>query len=253
MKLTYAALTNVGRKRTQNQDRYLVQPEDHFFVVCDGMGGHFGGEIAAQTAVDTLSSFFAETRGQDDITWPYKGNRKLPEFENRLAVAVKWANFKVFEKSQTDAKIKGMGTTCVGIVIDGEQCAIGHVGDSRCYRVRNGTIEQMTEDHSLLNDYKKVAKLSPEEIKNFPHKNIIVRALGMKEHVQVDTHIEALQPGDLYLLCCDGLSGEVEDPDIQRIVNENRGNLDKTCEALVAQALEHGGRDNVTVVLVQAD
>ena len=253
MKLRYAGRTDVGRKRDHNEDNYLILPEDDLFVVCDGMGGHASGEVASQLACDEIASFFKLSRGDREVTWPYKPDKRWKEFEARLAVAVKWANFKVFEKASSAMRFKGMGTTCVSIHMFNGDCAIAHVGDSRCYRIRDGAIEQMTEDHSLLNDYKKLAKLTEEEIKNFPHKNIIVRALGMKEVVQVDTRVEQVRPGDVYLLCCDGLSGEVEDQQMLEIVQAAGGDLEKACADLIDQANRHGGRDNITVILVQAE
>ena len=129
---------------------------------------------------------------------------------------------------------------------------MAHLGDSRCYRIRDGLIEQLTEDHSLLNDYKKLAQLTADEIKNFPHKNVITRALGMKETVQVDVRTEAVRPGDIYLLCCDGLTGELSDEEMLRTVLENEDDLDRACRMLIDQANEHGGKDNITVILVRA-
>jgi protein phosphatase len=253
MKLRYAGLTDVGRKRTHNEDRYLVQAEDNLFVVCDGMGGHASGEIASQLAVDELGEFFKLIRDDVEITWPYKPDKKLSDAENRLSVGIRWANYRVFEKASTSLQLKGMGTTCVALHYQNGDVAIAHVGDSRCYRVRDGQIEQVTEDHSLLNDYKKLAKLTEEEIKNFPHKNIIVRALGMKESVLVDTRKEPVKPGDIYLLCCDGLSGEVEDPGILDAILAAGTDMEKCCADLIERANRHGGRDNITVILVQAE
>ncbi|NOZ02346.1 MAG: Stp1/IreP family PP2C-type Ser/Thr phosphatase [Deltaproteobacteria bacterium] len=252
MKLQHAGLTDVGRKRDHNEDNLLMQPEDRLFVVCDGMGGHASGEVASQIACDRISEFFRNTRDDDEITWPYKEDHRLSEIENRLAVGIKWGNLSVFEKSTSSIKFKGMGTTCVSALFSDSECAVAHVGDSRCYRIRDGGIEQITEDHSLLNDYKKLAQLSPDEIKNFPHKNIITRALGMKPSVQVDTRIDKLAPGDIYLLCCDGLSGELESEEMLGIVQNANGDLEVACSELINQANEHGGRDNITVILVRA-
>jgi len=251
MTIQSAGRTDVGRKRTHNEDRFLVQPEDRLYVVCDGMGGHASGEVASQLAVDQISAFFESTRNQPDITWPYKGDKRLSEPENRLMVGIKWANYMVFEKASSALQYKGMGTTCVSAHFEDGACIIAHVGDSRCYRIRGGRIEQLTEDHSLLNDYKRLAQLTPEEIKNFPHKNIITRALGMKNTVAVDVKREPVAPGDIFLLCCDGLSGEVQDPDMLRIVTEADGDLDAACAMLIEQANRNGGRDNITVILAQ--
>jgi protein phosphatase len=132
-----------------------------------------------------------------------------------------------------------------------EGIIVGHVGDSRVYRIREGKLEQLTEDHSLLNDYLKMRKLTEEEIANFPHKNVIVRALGMKEIVKVDAHMETPLPGDIFLLCSDGLSGPVNDDDMLRIVEENRGDLKAAASRLIARANENGGPDNITCCLVR--
>jgi len=253
MNVTFAGLTDVGRKRTHNEDRFVISKDDELYVVCDGMGGHASGEIASQLACDEIGEFFRLTRDDAEVTWPYKPDKRLSDPENRLATGIKWANFRVFDKASTALQFKGMGTTCVSIHIADDKCAIAHVGDSRCYRLRDGKYEQMTRDHSLLEEYKQLAQVTAEEIKNFPHKNIIVRALGMKETVLVDTKLEELRPGDVYLLCCDGLSGEVEDAEMQEILDELGGDLDRACKELVDRANRHGGRDNITVILVRAD
>lgn len=253
MRLRYAGATDVGRKRSHNEDRYLVQPEDDLYVVCDGMGGHASGEIASQLAVDELGQFFQATRKDAEVTWPYKPEKRLSETEARLAVGIKWANWQVFDKAAGSIQFKGMGTTCVGVHVQDKKIAIAHVGDSRCYRVRDGRIEQMTTDHSLLEEYKKLAQITEEEIKNFPHKNIIVRALGMKEAVLVDTRLEDLRVGDCYLLCCDGLSGEMEDHEMLAVIREQGHDLDRCAKELIERANRHGGRDNITVVLVKVE
>ncbi|HOU53358.1 MAG TPA: Stp1/IreP family PP2C-type Ser/Thr phosphatase [Myxococcota bacterium] len=253
MRLRHAGATDVGRKRNHNEDRYLIQPEDNLFVVCDGMGGHASGEVAAQRAVDEISKFFAESRTDREITWPFKPDRKVSDPEAELAVSIKMANWQVHQMAAEDLRYKGMGTTCVGIHVEGTQVAIAHVGDSRCYRIRDGRIEPMTVDHSLIEEYRRMAQVTEEEVKNFPHKNIILRALGMKERVEVETRLEELRVGDIYLLCCDGLSGEVEDQEMLAVVREMGHDLDRCCKELVARANQHGGRDNITVVLVKAE
>jgi PPM family protein phosphatase len=253
MKLRFAGATDVGRKRSHNEDRFLVQPEDSLFVVCDGMGGHASGEIASQLAVDEMAQFFKTSSADSEVTWPYKPDRRLSDPEGRLAVSIKWANFQVFDKASTSLQYKGMGTTCVSAYVFDSRIAIAHVGDSRCYRIRDGRIEQMTVDHSLLEEYKKLAQITEEEIKNFPHKNIIVRALGMKETVAVDTRVEDLRAGDTYLLCCDGLSGEMEDSEMLAVVREQGHDLERCSKELIERANRHGGRDNITVVLLRAE
>src|SRR5512143_648059 len=182
------------------------------------MGGHASGEVASRMAVETLKEFFAATADDPERTWPYKMDRSKGYEENRLITGIKLANLRIYEAAQRDARRRGMGTTIVSIFTVEDGLYVAHVGDSRVYRVRDGKMEQLTEDHSLLNDYIKMKRLTPEEIANFPHKNVIVRALGMKETVKVDTRYEQPRAGDTYLLCSDGLSGPVSDPDMLEIV-----------------------------------
>ena len=251
MRLRYAGSTHVGMKRSHNEDNFFLLAEENLYIVADGMGGHASGEVASQIAVETLANFFIDTSRDREITWPYKEDRHLTYDENRLITGVKLANRRVYETAQSDPRYKGMGTTIVSLVCSSGGTFLGHVGDSRGYVIRNGAIAQVTEDHSLLNDYLKVHKLSQEEIEHFPHKNVIVRALGMKEAVTVDIHRIEPKPGEVYLLCSDGLSGMVDDADILAIVEAGRGDLEKTCQGLIAKANAGGGVDNVTVVLVE--
>lgn len=250
-KLAYAGLSDVGMKRAHNEDNLKLVPEHNLFIVADGMGGHASGEVASQIAVETVESFFRDAGDDQDITWPYKEDKSRTFIENLFVNSVRYANLRVFEKASEDAKFKGMGTTFVGVLFQDNRYYVAHVGDSRCYRVRDRKIEQLTEDHSLLNDYKKMARLTPEEEKNFPHKNIIVRALGMKDSVLVDISSDAVRVGDIYLLCSDGLSGEVEDPDILRLVLENGDDVEGMCRALIQAACANGGKDNVTAIIIK--
>lgn len=251
MKIRYSATTHPGLKRAHNEDNYFLLAEENLYVVADGMGGHSSGEVASQIAVETLANFFIDTSRDHEITWPYKEDRSLSYDENRLVTGVKLSNRRVYETAQSDARYKGMGTTLVCLSVAEETAYVGHVGDSRVYRVRDGAIEQLTEDHSLLNDYLKVHKLSQEEIENFPHKNVIVRALGMRETVNVDVMRVEPVPGDIFVLCSDGLCGMISDDVIQNTVSEGRDDLDKACQSLIAQANEAGGTDNITVMLVE--
>lgn len=250
MKIRYAGSTHVGMKRTHNEDNFFLLAEENLYMVADGMGGHSSGEVASQIAVETVANFFIDTSRDRDITWPYKEDKSRAYNENRLVNGIKLANRRIFETAKGEAKYRGMGTTMVSLMAAKDGAMIGHVGDSRGYLIRGGEIKQVTEDHSLLNDYLKVHKLTPEEIEAFPHKNVIVRALGMKDTVQVD--IAHLDPkvGDRYILCSDGLSGMVPDPLIMQTVKESGDDLEKTCQALIGKANENGGQDNITVVVV---
>jgi protein phosphatase len=251
MKVHAVGETNVGMKRTHNEDSFLLVDEHNLFVVADGMGGHASGEVASQMAVECLSNFFKETSANEEVTWPFKEEKGLKYDENRLVTAIKLANLRIYESSTSDPRYRGMGTTVVGSLFSNGTVYIGHVGDSRAYRFRGGVLEQLTEDHSLLNDYIRANKLTPEEIEAFPHKNVIVRALGMKETVQVDiSRLEPL-PNDVYLLCSDGLSGPVSDQEMAEILAANSGDLNAAANALIVRANENGGPDNITTVLVR--
>lgn len=249
MRIEYAGLTHVGMKRNHNEDSFLLVPEANLFIVADGMGGHSSGEIASKIAVEEIAEFFRMTDRDEEATWPFKMNRKMGYHENRMSVAVRLANTRIVESAVAEPKYKGMGTTVVAVAFKGNVAYIGHVGDSRVYRLRNDKLEQITEDHSLLNDYIKAKKLTPEEIEAFPHKNVIVRALGMKESVEVDVIKEEPRDGDIYVMCSDGLSGMVTDEQIHEIVSSSLDDLNVAAERLIEAANAGGGTDNVTVVV----
>lgn len=252
LNLTTVGATNVGMKRAHNEDNLLLLPEEHLFVVADGMGGHSSGEIASQIAVEAIQNFFKATRQDAEITWPYRMDKNRPYEENRLIMAVKLANLRIHEASQRESRYRGMGTTVAGLNFVDGHVLIAHVGDSRVYLIRSNQILQITEDHSLLNDYIKAKKLSQEEIENFPHKNVIVRALGMKETVLVDLSRHVIQPGDLFLACSDGLSGMVTDPEMLDIVLDTPA-LEEVPKQLIDSANKAGGIDNITVVIAKVN
>jgi PPM family protein phosphatase len=251
MKIRYAAKTDVGMKRTHNEDYFSLIEDEQLFLVADGMGGHASGEVASKMAAETIGEFYQRTREDEDATWPYKMDRSLSYVENRLVCAVKLANLRIFETSCRDIRYKGMGTTIVSCMVSGDKAYIGHVGDSRVYRIRGGAINQLTRDHSLLEDYKEAKPdMTEEEERNFPHKNVITRALGMRETVQVDIKAHQIQSGDLFILCSDGLSGMVPDEQILYIAS-NAKSLERAVAELVDAANRAGGTDNVTTLLLQ--
>jgi PPM family protein phosphatase len=250
MHIDAAGLSHVGMKRNHNEDNFLMLPEERLFTVADGMGGHSSGEIASKIAVEELAEFFKMTSRDHDATWPYKMDKARNYDENRLSTGVKLANVRIFEKASSEQKYKGMGTTIVSLHFAGAVAYVGHVGDSRVYFFHRGQLKQVTEDHSLLNDYLKAKRLTPEEIEAFPHKNVIVRALGMKDSVQVD--VSRIEPteGDVFMLCSDGLSGMVPDPAIQEVLSRTP-DLNLACSQLIDLANANGGTDNVTCVLAR--
>jgi protein phosphatase len=252
MRVRFSGSSDVGRKRNHNEDAMYLPSDTRLAIVADGMGGHACGEVASGVAVETIVDYFHRTADMQPITWPYKVDRDLRNDVNRMVTAVKLANLEIFERAQKEARLKGMGTTVVSIYFLDDTVIIGHVGDSRVYRYRDGRLTQLTEDHSLINDYIKMKRVTAEEAESWPHKNVIVRALGMKENVSVDVVTEAPRIGDCYLMCSDGLSGMLNDTQMGHVIRA-RTDLDAAVEALIEGANEEGGIDNITVVLARIE
>jgi len=250
MRIRYAAKTDPGLKRNHNEDYFSLIEDEQLFLVADGMGGHACGEVASKMAADVIREFFARSK-EDDSTWPFKMDRQLSYLENRLVVGIKMANQRIFDAAARDLRLKGMGTTVVIGQIAGDRFYIAHVGDSRCYRLRSGEVKQMTRDHSLLEDYKDARPdMSDEEQKKFPHKNVITRALGMRETVQVDVTVDDVKDGDLFLLCSDGLTGMVDEKKITDALTKS-GDLEAAVASLIELANKAGGNDNITVLALE--
>ena len=250
MRIRYAAKTDVGMKRTHNEDYFSLIEDEQLFLVADGMGGHASGEVASKMAADVIQEFFTRSK-DEEATWPYKLDRHLSYVENRLVVGIKMANQRIFQAASKEVKLKGMGTTIVSGQVVGDKFYIAHVGDSRCYRIRGSTIQQMTRDHSLLEDYKDAKpNMSEDEQRKFPHKNVITRALGMRETVQVDVLAHDIHDQDIFILSSDGLSGMVEDGKLLEVVR-GAGNLEAAVSGLVEAANQAGGTDNITVLALQ--
>ena len=251
MKIRYAAKTDVGMKRTHNEDYFSIIEDEQLFMVADGMGGHASGEVASKMSAETIGEFFQRTK-DEEATWPFKMDRRLNYIENRLVCSVKLANYRIFHAAASDIRYKGMGTTLVSVLLAGDKLHVGHVGDSRCYRSRRVGLQQITRDHSLLEDYKDAKPdMTEEEERNFPHKNVITRALGMREAVEVDIKNHAIEDGDIFLLCSDGLSGMVPDRDLQETIQTFSNDLERCVAELVDRANRNGGVDNITCLLLQ--
>ncbi len=251
MKIRYAAKTDVGMKRAHNEDYFSLLEDEQLFIVADGMGGHASGEVASRLASETISDFYTRTRQDEDATWPYKLDKSLSYIENRLVCGIKLANLRIFEKSCREAKYKGMGTTIVATLVSGSKIYVGHVGDSRVYRIRDKAIDQITRDHSLLEDYKEAKPdMTKEEEENFPHKNVITRALGMRETVQVDIRSLDIKDGDRYVLCSDGLSGMISDEEILSLSVQS-DDVENVVGSLVDGANRSGGTDNITTLVLE--
>jgi protein phosphatase len=251
MRAIAAGMSDVGLQREHNEDCFAVVPKHELFIVADGMGGHKAGDVASRLASESITDFFRRTEA-DDVTWPFHFDSDLSDEENRLVTSIRLANRQIYEHSMRSKDLRGMGTTVVGALFSPkkERMYIGHVGDSRAYRVRDGGISQLTRDHSLVNDYLAAMPDMPEEQRSELPKNVITRALGMQDSVEVDLVSDETKLEDVYVLCSDGLSGMVDDDDILRVVEQLKEPR-AICDRLVTLANEQGGEDNVTAVVVR--
>jgi PPM family protein phosphatase len=226
----YAVASDTGRRRRRNEDNYVVAPP--LFAVADGMGGAQAGEVASQLAASALEA--GDSDGLDGV--------------ERIDTLIQEANRRIYDRASTDPTASGMGTTMTVAVVEGMTVALGHVGDSRAYLVRGEQMEQLTEDHSLVNELLKSGKLSEEEAQAHPQRSVITRAVGTDPDVDVDGFTIEAEDGDIFLICSDGLSDMVGDEEILELVHQNREDLDKAVKALVAAANRGGGEDNITAV-----
>ena len=237
--------------RTHNEDFFEIDSRRNLFVVADGMGGHNHGEIASRIAVETIREF-VDKSADAEVTWPFRYDTALRRHTNALLSAIHLAHDNVLRAIGRDATLMGMGTTVCGILLDDGTAALAHVGDSRVYRYREGRFELLTQDHTWVNEQVVAGYLSEEQARVHPLKNVVTRALGGDTDVEVDVREERLQPGDVYLMCSDGLTTMLPDSDIQRHLEAGRP-LEETCRRLVDTANQHGGIDNITVVLLQVE
>jgi protein phosphatase len=226
----YAVASDTGRRRRRNEDNYVVAPP--LFGVADGMGGAQAGEVASQLAASALEA----------------GDPEALEGTTRLDALIQEANRRIYDRASTDPTASGMGTTMTVALVEGMTVAIGHVGDSRAYLVRAEQMEQLTEDHSLVNELLKTGKLSEEEAHVHPQRSVITRAVGTDPDVDVDGFTIDAEEGDVFLICSDGLSDMVEDEQILEVLHQNRADLDRAVKELVAAANKGGGEDNITAI-----
>lgn len=232
VKINVGARTDVGRVRRANEDSYLAR--EPFFVVADGMGGHLAGDIASSTAVSTIEGHLTDA---------------APDRPESFAALVQGANRAIWERAQGDSGLRGMGTTCTLLFLDAATAHIAHVGDSRAYRLRAGSLEQLTEDHTLVARMVREGKLAPEEAEHHPQRSIITRALGVDSDVAVDLVAVELHSGDRLLLCSDGLSSMIQESAITDVLGGEQDSQ-AAADALVDLANEAGGEDNVTVLII---
>ncbi|RDV39036.1 Stp1/IreP family PP2C-type Ser/Thr phosphatase [Bradymonadaceae bacterium TMQ3] len=253
MELRFWAATDTGRVRDHNEDNFLVDKRLQLFVVCDGMGGHAAGEVASAVCVRTVREVIA---GAGDLLGHLQEAPDDAQVQQAtvelLRQAVKSANARIFEMAQQDPSRRGMGTTCSALLISGAHGFVGHVGDSRLYRVREGGVEQITMDHSLLNEMIRQGKLPPDtKERDFPHNNAVTRAVGVREFVEVDAFDFSIEAGDRMMMCSDGLSGYFEE-EIDVLDMTSGEVLEDIITRCIDFANESGGKDNITVIVVDA-
>jgi len=227
------SLSDTGRKRRHNEDAFVCEPP--LFAIADGMGGAQAGEVASGLAAAAVQ----EHAGERDSS------------EERVVSLIQEANRRVYERSREDATLSGMGTTLTLALVGDARVSIGHVGDSRAYLFRDGALEQITEDHSLVAELTRAGKLSEEEAESHPQRSVITRALGTDPNVDVDAFTVETRDGDVFMLCSDGLTSMVEDASILEIAEKHHGNLEKAARALIKAANRSGGEDNITVLMFE--
>jgi PPM family protein phosphatase len=244
---TAAAVSDRGRKRPSNEDAFGFSVEDGVFVVCDGMGGAAAGEIASSLAVDEVLRSLTGRNHSDSQS----SDHVVPAPE-RAEEAICTANHAIFSRSQRNVRLSGMGTTLVGLVVEERRVWVVNVGDSRCYRLRNHRLEQLTLDHSLVEEQVRMGRMTRAEALRSPLKNVITRALGTQSRITPDIFEHEVEPNDLFLLCSDGLTRELSDSLIESLLSLELP-LDDLCARLVHAAKKAGGHDNITCLLVRAD
>ncbi len=246
-------ISDIGLVRQINEDYYIINENYGLFLVADGMGGHKAGDIASKLASTTIEEFISAVLDGEDITWPYDYDDTKSYLSNVLQVAVKLANRRILSIIKSDSSIERMGTTVVALLLDREnrKAHIANVGDSRLYLIRNSLIEQISDDHSFTNEQVKSGKMNKEEARLSPYKNIITRAIGIYEELQVDTFDIALKPDDLFILATDGLTNMVTDSEILDISINNPDDLSKLGEQLLILAKRRGGDDNITSIIIK--
>lgn len=249
MKIKILAKTDPGNSRDHNEDYFGVDNQRGLVVVCDGMGGHNAGGHASKVAVETFQKMYAAL--DRATTSQLTQDLKRSEFISaaRLIAAIRLANRQLFNESADEPKLRGMGTTLTALEIRNGTAVIGHVGDSRIYRIREQKIELLTQDHTWVNELIEDKEIQPQEAKKFGNRNVITRAIGLEPAVKIDVLLQPMQAEDLFLVCTDGLNKALSDEEIERIVNYNNKNFEHTIQHLIDDANIKDGSDNITVIL----
>lgn len=249
MKLTGHGLSDVGKKRTRNEDCFLVSNKLQLYLVADGMGGHSGGEYASRLAVSTVEEVISSMNTDPEATVISGVNSEDTEYGDRLRYAIEVASQKIFDQALYDPELKGMGTTITAMIVDNGCAYVANVGDSRVYLLRDGKIRQVTTDHSLVSEQMRAGLISSGDARKHRFKNIITRSVGYQEEVDIDLSTLELKPYDRIILCSDGLTNMVDDETImQSVLGQD---VKKSCQELVKIANDNGGDDNISVVICE--
>jgi protein phosphatase len=252
--LSWAVISDPGLRRTSNEDCHAVRPDIGLFVVADGMGGHVAGEVASRVAVEAIEAFTEETAGADrNRTWPFPFDPSISLEANRLKAAFRLANRRIAAAISDSQDLRGMATTASAILCGGRSACVAHVGDSRVYQLRGARLDQLTRDHSWVEEQVRAGTLSPTAARQHPWRNVVTRALSGGDDPEVDTTEIHPQPGDRYLLCSDGLFAVVPDQRIAEILADRTAGLEEICRRLVEAANAAGGPDNITALILQCD
>ena len=252
--LTWAVISDSGLKRTSNEDSYSTRPDVGLFVVADGMGGHVAGEVASRVAVEAIESFIQETAGADkNRTWPFPFDPTISLEANRLRAAFRLANRKIASAIADSQDLRGMATTASAVLLGPRTASVAHVGDSRVYVLRAGQLEQITNDHSWVEEQVRAGTLTPTAARQHPWRNVVTRALSGGEDPEVDVTEVSPEPGERYLLCSDGLFTVVPDTRIADLLSQKDMSLEAIARSLVEAANEGGGPDNITALVLQID
>ena len=246
-----SAVSDVGRVRKTNEDAFVADLDVSLFCVADGMGGHDAGEVASALAIEAISAFIRRSAVDTDFSWPYGIDRNLSYDANRLRTAIHLANRKIFRSAESNDDYNGMGTTIVGALVNGEQMAVAHVGDSRLYLVRRGRIRQLTADDSwaatiLAHD----PRLNAADIAKHPMRNVLTNVLGARDHTDIHLSERQLSSGEMLLLCSDGVHNVLDESTLCALMSQD-ASLESIARSVIAAALERGTRDNVTVIVAR--
>lgn len=251
LKVQVSGKTDVGQVRPGNEDYLLIDREHNVFAVCDGMGGHKAGEVASKTAAETIQTVFSEFRDEVHADPDLDLSKPVPDRGELLLKGIRLANRAIFNHASRNPDLSGMGTTVVALALEGDLMSVAHVGDSRAYRLDDRELVPLTTDHSWVAEMKKRQEISDEEAVNMVGKNVITRALGVRESVEVDYRLMKVEPGQTYILCSDGLCGFVPDDEIFPVAYAARRSTDHIVKDLIQLANDRGGQDNVTVIALQ--